>query len=185
VIVPAGTTLSATTLWLVVRPVTATLPIVNVVLTPKLWEAADRVAPEVPTEMLLDVAGVTLLEVVTVYRKVPAAAGALAVKDTETLVPALMLQPANRKMLIPLAVAEPAPPLPAVPVCRQLPPMRSMLVGTDDSATEGTTVTEELLEPASAAAVVKVTVKLVDAPAPTEDGVALTVPTEPDGVPIV
>ena len=65
--------------------------------------------------MVLDVAGVTLLDVVTVKKKVPVAAGALALKLTETGVPALMLQLDNRNMDIPLAVAEPAPPLPAVP----------------------------------------------------------------------
>ncbi len=52
------------------------------VLTPKLCEAADRVAPEVPTAMVLDVAGVTLLDVVTVKKKVPVVAGALAVNAT-------------------------------------------------------------------------------------------------------
>ena len=44
---------------------------------------------------------------------------------------------------------------------------------------------DALLEPARAAAVVKVTEKVVDADAPTEAGVAVMVPTEPDGVPIV
>jgi hypothetical protein len=50
---------------------------------------------------------------------------------------------------------------------------------------EGITVTEALLEPARAAAAVNVTVKLVDTDVPTDAGVAVTVPTEPVGVPIV
>jgi hypothetical protein len=109
----------------------------------------------------------------------------LAVKPIEMLVPALMLQLDRRKMVIPLARAVPEPPLPAVPDCRQLPARRSIFVGGDERAVEGITVTEALLEPARAAAAVKVTVKLVDTDVPTDAGVAVTVPTEPDGVPIV
>ena len=100
--------------------------------------------------MVLDVAGEMLLDVETVKKKVKVVAGALALNATTTGVPALMLQLLIRKMVIPLAVALPAPPFPAVPACIQLPPSREIFVGTDVRVVDGMMVTEALLEPASA-----------------------------------
>ena len=58
-------------------------------------------------------------------------------------------QLAIRKMVIPLAVAVPASPLPAVPAVADATDQDD-IVGTDVRATDGMTVTEALLEPASA-----------------------------------
>ena len=66
------------------------------------------------------------------------------------------------------------------------PPAKTLIeAGIDVRAAEDAMVMDALLEPARAAAALNVRVKFVDAEAPTDAGVAVTVPTEPDGVPIV
>ncbi len=62
------------------------------------------------------------VDVVTSKKKPPVTDGASAVKYTWTLSPAGMVQELASSMVIPWAMSEPAPPVPAVPFCRHEPP---------------------------------------------------------------
>jgi hypothetical protein len=147
--------------------------------------AADSDAAPELTVTLPEVAAVALLEVVTSNWKEPAADGASAVKSTSTLLPALTEQEAFSSMIKPDTLAEPAPPLPDVPDWMHEPSIRSTLVGLDPRLTEGATLTQSLVPPDSADTAVNVIVNRVEVLSVTALGVAATLLTAPDGLPIV
>jgi hypothetical protein len=130
--------------------------------------------------MLLDVAAVALLEVVTTKSKrLPV--GGKAEKNTWTELPAAIEHVLPSSIVRLFTVTEP----PDAPDCMHEPPTRSTLPGRDPMGSEGTTLTQLLFAPESAAAAVKVTVKFVEVPSTTVLGEATTLVTAPVGWPMV